>query len=452
VNRKTLSVLAVALALGAPAFAQTRTVSKTSGDFNTLAAAVAFFTSSDPDTNAPNIIQITDSSVYDEAISVTIPVTIEGVAATRPIIACQPAPVQADANDGLVVSLGSPGSVTLRNLILIPSKTSTPSDDVLRMVGADSTFTLENILITANNGSDAPVTSDGLSDPSLVGATVVGDDGAHFTGVNAVYNLTNFVASAVTGDGIVCGGSAGIVFNINDGCIFSYNGRLGIQAHGAFTINAPTNRVLVLGNKGFAGIWFAGGHTVRIVNGANVVDNVVDGIEHNNDGGAPFSLSNAIIAGNGDDGLMINNTSVNQPISISNVTIADNAGSPIEVADAASPLLTVTAAITVSDSIIAGPGLELNHSGATAMTISNSAIVTAGPNALPSANNIGTGTINTASIINADPIFTSTTYGTSLFYNVTSGAYASAGTGSTALAGGGTYNSTAVDSWSLYKY
>jgi len=455
--------------------AQIVTVAKIgSPTYSTVQAAIDSF-DPDPDAGVPNVIQITDSSVYDEMITVDVPVTIEGTGASRPVLAVK-INSGGDANDGLLITIptGTFNGVTLRNLIIIPSTTTPPTDDAVRSAGQNLNILLDNVLITPNNGSDAPVTIDGLTEVSLVGCTVFGDDGAFLGGGAApagdgtLVTMVNTVIShnnnAAGNDGLVAsGGITGTGgFIIQDGCVFSFNGRLGIQSGSSLQINAPTKRVIVLGNKGFAGIWFAGVGSavspVRTLDGVDVLNNGTStisgwGIEQQNGGSVPFSLTNSIIAGNTSRGLLIGEVGTDGLITVENVTIANNGTSAIETNAAHTGLLSFT------DCVIAGNGTadplnSILHNGTGAMSISYSAIVTAGPFALTGTGTSGTGTINQSNVINNDPLFIQTVnFQVPEFYDVTAVAYAGAGSGGSDLGGGADYAPpTAVHySWSLYE-
>lgn len=459
---KFLLILAFTLCVSL-AFAQTKTVSKTGpADFTTVQAAIDFF-DPDPDPGTPNVINIIDSSVYDEMITIDVPVTIEGTAVSRPVLAVRQNS-GGDGNDGLLISIptGTYNDVTLRKLIIIPSRTSTPTDDGVRSAGQNLNITLEDVLITANNGADAPVTIDGLSPASLVGATQFGDDGAFLgagtspSGDGTDVTLKNVVISHIQGavlnvnnDGLICSGS-GDEYRILDGCVFSYCNRLGIQGAGDFQLNAPTTRVIVLGNKGFAGIWFAGARgTLRLINGCNVLDTTgVNnpttpgfgwGIEHQNGGSANFELRNAIIKGCTGQGFLIGGVAGTGTTTIEDITIAGNSQYAIDV-DAG-----YAQSITITDSIIAGDGsLDVDnvvrHNGTGTMNISYSALVTAGPFSLLTPPTTGSGTVITANVINDDPQFVETSnFQSASFFDVSSTAYATAGSGGNPLGGGADY-------------
>lgn len=493
-KQKQMLLLIMFMLCGSLAFAQTKTVSKTGpADFTTVQDAINSFTP-DPDPNTPNVIQIIDSSVYDEMITINVPITIEGTGASRPILAVRQN-TGGDGNDGLIINIptGTFNDVTLRNLIVIPSRTSVPMDDGIRSHGQNLNITLENILVTANNGSDFPVTLDGLAPVSLSGATQFGDDGIFVgagttpSGDGTVVTLRNVVVSHIQGavpnlynDGLICS-SSGKAYYIYDGCVFSYCNRLGIQAAGDFQIYAPSKRVLVLGNKGFAGIWFAAASPsaspIRSIDGCNVIDTtgvnnsstpgVGWGIEHQNGGTVNFVLRNAIIKGNTGQGLMISELAGSGSSTIENVTFAGNGRYAIDVNSA------YAGTITINDCIIAGDGTAdsdnvVRHNGTGLMNISYSALVTEGPFALLTPPTTGTGTINQLNIVNADPQFVETSdYTSDSFFDVFNPIYSAAGTGGTPLRGGADYvgavptptptpiptpTPLAVNStWSIYK-
>ncbi|MBX3729285.1 MAG: hypothetical protein KF858_08890 [Candidatus Sumerlaeia bacterium] len=452
-------LLAVAmLAAGTTvASAATLTVAK-SGTPNHSTIQAAITAAADGD-----VIQILDDAVYDEGISVTKALTIEGTGTNRPILALQAGPTQATGDtlsDGLVVQLPAAGSVTLRNLILIPSATNTPLDDLLRTAGTDLTITLDNLLITSNNGANAPVTTDGLSAANMTGAIQTGDDGIFLAGTNTIGTLTNVVVShhqnTGTGrDGIVCSAVINSV-TIGDGCVFSYNGRLGIQAHGAqsFVINAPNDRVIVKGNAGFAGVWFAGAQAAtRSINGLISVNNTGFGLEHQSRGAIEATLSNMILANNGGLNMVVGEVGTGNTV-ITDSTISNGATNAMRINAAAAGDVTVT------NSIFGGSGTGtgiIEHLGTGTLTLNNCAVVTAGLNRLADPPTGGTGTIVQNSVINADPGFLQISNETlESFFQVTSAAYETAGTAGSNLKGGGTFGipevpASADSNWLLYN-
>jgi len=447
---------------------QTVTVAKSgSPTYSTVQAAIDHF-DPDPDAGTANVIQITDASVYDEVITIDVPVSIEGTGTSRPVLAVQ-VNSAGDGDCGIVIeiSTGTFNDVTLKNLIIIPSIASPPTDDGVKSRGQNLNILIDNCVITANDGSDGPVTLDGLTKVDLSGATPFGDDGAYLGGIatpagdGTVVTYVNTVISHNNngeggGDGIVCSGSMeGVV--IQDGCVFSYNGRLGIQANGSFEINAPTNRVIVKGNEGFAGIWFAGTGSgtspVRILDGVNVLDNGTAGvsgwgIEQQWGGSIPFTLKNSIISGNTHQGLVVGDTDTDGLMTLENVTIADNGGAAIDTNAAC------TGNMNITDCIIAGNGTSdvdnsIIHNGTGTMDLSYSAVVRVGSSSLTGTGFSGTGTVNQSSVIYFDPYFTAD-------YDVDNPAYAGKGTAASDLAGGGNYLGTwtpplAARNWNLYE-
>jgi hypothetical protein len=456
---KKILLSALIVGIAATASAQTRTVAQSgTPDHATVAAALAFF-NPDPDALTPNVIQITDSAVYDEIFEITVPVTIEGTGASRPVLTARTNPA-GDANDGVRIDVA--GEVTLRNLIIIPSTTTPPADDLVRSGPSAVTLTLEDLLVTVNNGSNAPVSTDGLTAVSLVGAVTNGDDGLFLAGTGTVATLTDVVVTHIQNasagdDGLVCS-SAATSYTINDGCVFSYNGRLGIQAAGgtSFVINAPTTRVKVLANQGFAGIWFAAAQTgTRSVNGCDVVGHATAaafGIENQNRGTIPFTLSNSIIANNAGKGLVVNTVGTGDT-TLTNVTIANNGAEAIDYITA-----STGGVVTATDSIFAGNGSAaatqiLQNNSTFSFTLNNCALVTAGPQALTAPGTGGTGTFTLNSVINADPMFAEIANANSAsFFDVQNSAYATAGTGSTPLKGAADFTpASEAGIWSMYN-
>ncbi len=134
--------------------------------FNTIGAALDV---------EPDVIEITDSEVYEEVITISNPVQIVGTGLDRPILTLLPNPdgyVVYGENvinrGGIVIDLPdtlTTGSVKLHNLIILPQK-AVPSPDRLRSAIENTNnnlyLELDNVLITANNGSDVPLSPDGM--------------------------------------------------------------------------------------------------------------------------------------------------------------------------------------------------------------------------------------------------------------------------------------------------
>lgn len=466
-----LSVAVLAAAMVSTAGAQTRTVAATGADHTTIADALAWFATGSNDTADPNVINITDAGIYDEAISITRPMTLQGTGSSRPVIAARPGPTQVSGDtggaDGLVITLATAGNVVLKDLIIIPSRNAAIADDLLRSGGAvETNITLDNVLLAPNNGSDAPVSVDGLTAVSLTGATVNGDDGAFLTATatstiilrNTV--ITHFQNPSTGDDGLVL--SAAALVHIQEGCTFSYNGRLGIQANGAaFRIDpAAGRRVAVIGNQGFAGIWFAGGGaTERTIRNAVILNNGGDGIEIQNHNNPVFTLSDSIIAGNTGDGIQISSTAgtvspaTTPAINIDKVTIAGNTAAPINLIAAPGSGTAAVASAAITNSIIIGggaPASSIIHNNTGAVSVSFSAVRNSTTNGTGAAN------VTLASVISDDPGFTATTGDpfAAAFYQVNTAAYGGAGTSNSPLAGGSNYAGpipSSAKTWEIYN-
>ncbi len=490
-----LTVCSLLLLPLATAQAQTVTVAKTvAADYTTIQAAIDSF-DPDPDINVANRVEILDATVYEEIFTIDVPVEIEGTDASRPILAVQENP--ATIGDGIFIQMDNGetfNDVTLRNLIIIPSLTNPPGDDGIYSVGQNLNIFLENVVITANDGTNQPVTEDGLAPVDLYaipGAVTFGDDGGFLgsgTGIAGDGTVVRFRHTVVShnqaiaggtgstnGDGLVCSTTNEGKYIMENGTVFSYNGRLGIQANSEFIISASDDdRVQVIGNGintgAFAGIWYAGfgaSQTERIIEGCNVLNNTDPestaqgwGIEQQNGGDLPLTLRNVIIAGNQAQGLLVGSVGTAGDITLENVTIANNGGAALQT-DAAS-----IGNINITDTIIAGPSVGdatgIQHSGAGTITLNTSAIVNTGPYAaVPATENLGTGSIVENSVIGARPRFIETADFTSAdYYDVDSPDYGGQGSAGSDLSGGADYIGSYVpppvtgvqtDEWSNLK-
>ena len=164
---KKSSLIAVILVCSLGASAQTVDVP---GTYGTIQAAIDSFAADV--TPQDNVVRITTVGPYAEVITLTYPVTVRGDVGggARPIILAQ-----SNAGDGIVVNNGSPYN-RLENLIILPDRSSTPTDDGVWVTVAGTECHFENVLICPNNGSDQPVSTDGLSLPDLTGATFFPDE------------------------------------------------------------------------------------------------------------------------------------------------------------------------------------------------------------------------------------------------------------------------------------
>jgi hypothetical protein len=453
-----LALCAVTCSVGA----QTVTVGKTGTPrYSTVQEAIdSFISDRDP---APNVVQIIDGAVYEEVLDVYLSVTVEGTGPERPVLAAM---AHADTfKDGISVwpkygFSNTTRTMVLKNLVIIPSLTAPPKNAV-SADGQYLQFEMDNVLITANNGSNGPVSTDGLTRANMDGAVSFSGVGLFLRGssLNSSAVLKNTVvthmlsASPAYQDGLHMYQQEPMPCRILGGCVFSFCGRLGIAGAGSLEIDAATTKCLVINNYGFAGIWFSNGGGKRSINGAIVANNAGFGIEHQNGLGTRLVLSNSIFANNRSDNVRISEVGTDGDITLTNVTIGKTvnaAASPIYI-DPASD-----ADIFVTDCIIAGNGTTSSvntvmHKGTGTMHLAGVALVTEGPQAMVSPIG-GTGPVDGSPTTTADPYFLNTTDVISTdYFDVTNNAYADASSAGGPLAGGADFvGGSGVADWSVY--
>lgn len=412
---------------------------------------------------ANDTIRIVGVGPYNEVITVNKPLTIEGYG-VRPNICVQLNAASPSAGDDGLVITGFTGTCILRNLNVIPSLVTPPTDDGIIVnpgtLAQTVSVIMEGVVVCPNDGTDNPVTLDGLTDVDLTGKTPFGDDGMFITDSLGTNEVTVSMVSCIisnnrngaSNDGIVCGR----ILNIGPGCVISYNNRMGIQFSAAsanITIaGSADSRVQVIGNKSatYGGCYMFNGQ--GSIDQCIIKDNAGPGIttllSATPGGIGLYNVSNSIIANNGTDGIQLADSAPSHatPLTINKVTFYNNGESPVDVQSG-----NATSTITVTDCIIAGDGTEdvsgtanayLNNSNTS--DINNSALVLVdGLSYTLATSSIdgveGTGTTNLLSIINSDPQFASVDPTNPNFLNVTNFAYNAAGSGGAALAGGAQY-------------
>lgn len=475
---KKLAIVILFLFVSSAIFAQTVTVNSGGGaDYSTVQAALDAVAA---DSATPDIVNIVGGGPYDEVITITSPVTLKGDG-YRPVLTVKSNSASPSSPpDGLVVDTS--GEVTLENLIVLPSLADPPAGSnsdgicIAPQTGSGLTLTMTDILICPNNGSNQPVSTDGLAEVDLTSATPFGDDGLNLTsatGVPVVANLTRVICTnnrnAANNDGFVIYPASDVVdqnaINILEGCVISYNNRIGIQWGGGgavININGThTNPVLIIGNETTSAaqggcMLFNGTATV---NYCIIADNNTAGFATLTSGtpaGTGLnSIQNTIIANNGGPGILSADTDVSRPASIGvqNVTLFANDTTQIQN-DSTQQGLSLT------NTIVAGVGTTGITNNGAACSVAYSALVTSGAHAL-TATTGGTGTTTVAgSVINADPDFVSVNLlsGGALnsdFLDVNAVAYQSAAAGGAPLAGGADYVGAlplgARPDWSLYE-
>lgn len=404
-------------------------------------------------------------------------------------------------------------NLTLKDLIFIPSKTNTPTDDAMNFrATANATnpiITMENIVLTANNGSNGPVTITGLDTPNMTGATGFGDDGIVFLsrteGGSMTLNATNLIISSFStnavgtaNDGLLAWMSGttqdfvNCFVNLGPGCIISNINRFGIQNPygGYINIQGSKEKPVIINNCGSDGIWNYSDTvaptqpTICEVNYCIVNNCGNSGIKEQETAGRGFikSIKNTIIANCKAPGIALfafgtRPTGVTDTVEIDNVTMHNCGYSSTWSYGIAAPVYTsggteykTNRNANITNTIVSGAGLTgIFNSSTGTFSVDYSALVTesmAGYEyALANATG-GSGTINVgANVINSNPRYVTYAIGdfaSSSFMDVTNSAFAGKGTGGSDLAGGADYvggwpppptpTPLAVNNtWSIYK-
>ncbi len=453
------------------AVGQTVTVAQSGSEaFTTVQAAVASF-AGDSDI-APNVITIMDSAVYNEVITLDVPVTLQGTPGMRPVLATQANAAGRGGSSGLVVNLPAPitsGTVVLRNLTVIPSQLAIPQSAAISVVNNNVYLLMEDVLVSGNNGSDGPISSDGLTvvaQPTGVtfrhfrdDGLVFGDsDGSQFEGDGVEVVLRDTLITNLRGTGGTENTCTGIIMNnntttdtaiakfrslrIEDGCVLSgMNGRgLWQAAIGDFEIDAPNRKALFIRNSQMGILLSASSPNVRAIRGGIFAYNSYQGVYENSNFGPRCTIENSIMTRNNFMNIRVSNAATG-PMLIKNSTVAFD---PITVAYQ-SILLDVGTDITFQDCILAGDGQSnttynriTNSSGT--ITLDHTAIVIAGPAAYRVPTFTRLDYVTGSPVRFGDPVFKDTTNpGSPDFFAVTAPAYATAGTGGAPLSGGGAY-------------
>ncbi|RJP26455.1 MAG: hypothetical protein C4527_14930 [Candidatus Omnitrophota bacterium] len=260
-----------------PIFAQSVTVHSGGGaDYTSITAALNAVAAN---AEEPNIITIIGGGPYEESLVIGVPITIRGASITdRPILAIRAnESLSGRESDGIVNS--APVDLTFENLIVIPSLNNPPRDDAfdIRPISDSDNFsvTVRNVLITANNGVNQPLSVDGRELMDFAGSTPFGDDGfqilAQFSGIpNGTINalIEDVVVTHIDQDGDVnslgTGNDSFIIGGENVMVTFrnvyvSYGDRFGFQLLSGLTANlAGTPFAPIVVDGGFGGIGSTG--------------------------------------------------------------------------------------------------------------------------------------------------------------------------------------------------
>ncbi|MBI1388873.1 MAG: hypothetical protein GC154_10545 [bacterium] len=429
-----------------------------------------------------NEVLITGGGPYEEVIIIDVPVAIRGAdSENRPtIIIVQNDTVAGRELDGIVNSAGV--DITLENLIFIPSLSAWPTDDgfdFMPLTDADDfSITVKNCLVTANDGTDKPVTLDGLTyeeNKMLSGAVSIQDDGFQILSVfggrpNGKIHATldGLVVSHIAFDGVPDSSSGQDCFILGGdnltvtmkNTVASYGERFGFQLLQNVTVNmegTPDAPIIAKGMGSSGVLCFSGFHDWNYV---QCLENPL-GVRIDLDTNQAHSINHLLVTGASDLGLgyfYAPAEGLVRDFSVKNATFYN-------CAEALALRLGAGVAgdalqLSVSDIVVAGeggddtffvPAVGVDETPAASVTISNSAVVTDGPNAVLPGDFLDVLTMT--DIINADPMFVSTDPTSSDFLKVSSDAYASAGTDGSMLAGYyGMDDSptSSVNLWALY--
>lgn len=437
----------------------------------------------------PRIVRVTGGGPYLEAAGVEIDysVTLAGDG-YKPLFIFGPtdtAGVSAsNKGNGIYIFVGvaAPADthidVVLKNFILIPDKTNTPAYHGIRAntdtTGLSVTATLsifiENVVVTANDGADNPVTTDGFTPTTAPpGIKRFGSRGMYFSGHINDLQTTGTICSWNRIDGAVyvpddyTGRTSYNPILIGPGCVFSFNGRNGMYLNSDGTpanlLGTAANPIWIYANRtpgtydnwqGALGFWHDDNNRpecVYTLKYVNVVGNneiaIHTGYTDSDASLAELNAENCFIANNAGAGIFLSGelTGGGTPAGVSefkrawtfkNCTFANNGpattGTNGEVAAsprlAAGPLTVAssafanpaTAGITFIDCIVAGNAASVDASDnrislakPLAVTFQNSGIVRAGALVL-GAPTLGAGAVapTETSCVSINPMFLDT--------------------------------------------
>lgn len=260
---KKIFLLMVLILLPVFSFGVTVTVDSTQPEsagvnYQTIGAALTYVKA----LAEPRIVNIIAGGPYSEAtgIELNYSVTLQGFG-YKPLLICGPtntAGVSAsNKSNGIYIFVLSSApadthiAVILKNFIIIPNKTTTPSYHGIRSntdaTGLSATATMDieisDVVVTANDGTDQPVTTDGFTPSTAPVGTKYFGQGSTGRGIYLSGHINNLsLTQNVICSWNYCDGcciypddyTGRTLFNeniIGPGCIFSYNGRNGIYVN-----------------------------------------------------------------------------------------------------------------------------------------------------------------------------------------------------------------------------
>lgn len=474
---KYLSLTLIAL-FAAGAQAQSVTVGLSGADYPTLSAAIAATSAS---ATQPDVITFIDEGPFIEPgrIIINQSYAMDVIDPTPTDLTIQAAPglrprVVVPGGNASAIYLRKVGSVTLRDIVLMPATTGTPAQHGIVVDdegGRETVVTLENILITSNDGANQPVASlDGLTSPTYTANTVTfRQDGINCssmdpTVVEKIY-INDVVISGIPGSptanscGIrgFCDGAPGSEWIVGPGCVISYlnttKAPVDMTNLGAGAFQPGDNRDMALTIRGTQEkpvlVFNNNLNAIAITNGAATTTDGLGDVEW------------AILANN--TGRAYLSGDISGTSHFKNVTFINHNGMFQPGASADENVITFENVIAAGngdneDPMNAFHFIATGNPGFTSnFTADHSAIVQAGPFTLNT--NLYGGTsifsdsnwnVTTTNIINSDPAFVSTDPLQGGFAVVSNPAYGTAGPGGVPLIGGGAFAASSVSDWQIF--
>ncbi|MBN1903114.1 hypothetical protein JW926_17465 [Candidatus Sumerlaeota bacterium] len=362
-------------------------------------------------------------------------------------------------------------NLTLEHIIFMPSAADAPTDDGLffmsRINGVHTTITVDNVMVTANNGSNAPIISTGLEDGVSVevlldaaGTVGFGDSAIDLVsrteGGSITMNATNLVVSAFnksftmldprTGEGnndafflSMEGDIKDIInafLNLGEGCVISQTPRRGVTNNngGYVKVNGSDTNPVIFYNCHSDGIFNTSNDTsptqatICEVNNCIMVNFDNSGLKEQETFGRGFvkSVTNTIIANSKLPGIQFHAFGALPP-GVTSTAIIDNvtfhncgyaAGTNVNydfrASCVGSPRYKTTSFsnrnIAITNTIISGAGLTgIYNSSSGAYDVDYSALVTQdapGYEYALAVETAGPGAINLGShVINDNPCY-----------------------------------------------
>ena len=439
--------------------------------YQSIRGAVAAATTLSAGPETPVRIRVLSEGPFTED-AITIPpclfdnefaLTAEGL--HRPVLL-------SEATGWTAIVLERQGHSTIEDLVILPAAGS--GQRAFRVIDIQDPdhedgydIGLRNLLISSNDGTNAPVASlDGLTDPQLdpanlgpvrsfrgnaikVRSTEIGEGRTYRLHLEDVVVSGMIAGETATGGYGIRGfmnGAPGSEWVIGEGCVISYNVNITGNERGALQPG---------GNEGATDIFRIEGSAERPVVIAN--NKNMHGIQITSTftEGSVKSFSWLAVANNTGRGITSNDA--DEGYAFENVTLVNNGAEALALHQA------YTAEHTASNAIFAGNGGATSASNTLAIgtsnadgsfALANSAVVLSGPYRFnEDLEQDFPGGADTAGVVTADPEFPSVDPGDLEFLNVKSPLYFQAGPGGTPLRGASVYTGpehTGIAGWSVF--